>query len=308
MAKLGKVLLTGGGGFIARNLAEHLQTKYEIFTPLHRELDVLDEEAVGQKIDEEHIDYVVHCANVGGGRDTLDVPNVAEKNVRMFLNIARNAHRLKRIINLGSGAEYDVRSYKPQMKEEYFDKHVPIDAYGFSKYVCSKFILMSPQDMVCLRLFGVFGKYEKYYLKFISNAIVKNLLGLPITIKQNVRFDYLSVDDLATVVEYFLGHRGRYRDYNVVSGEVVDLVSIAALVNSLGDKPFEVRILETGMGKEYSGDNSRLRAEMKEFKPSPFKDKVSELYEWYKRNLNSIDKDLLRKGDAYIPLTRTSLT
>lgn len=308
MARLGRVLLTGGGGFIARNLAEHLQAKYEIFAPLHKELDVLDEEALRRKIDEEHIDYVVHCASVGGGRDTLDVPNVVEKNVRMFLNITRNAHRLKRIINLGSGAEYDVRSYKPQMKEEYFDKHVPVDAYGFSKYVCSKFILMSPQDMVCLRLFGVFGKYEKYYLKFISNAIVKNLLGLPITIKQNVRFDYLSVDDLVGVVEYFLGYRGKYRDYNVVSGEVVDLVSIAALVNSLGERPSSVKVLETGMGQEYSGDNSRLRSEMPRFKSPPLKVKVAELYDWYKHNLDLIDMELIKKGDAYIPLTRTSIT
>ena len=71
--------------------------------------------------------------------------------------------------------------------------------YGFSKYLISQYIEKS-DNCVCLRLFGVFGKYEDYEYKFISNAIVKNLLQMPIRIRQNVYFDWLYINDLMKIV------------------------------------------------------------------------------------------------------------
>ena len=45
-----------------------------------------------------------------------------------------------------------------------------------------------------LRLFGVYGKYERYDLRPVSNNILRALSGLPIKIYQDMKLDYLFID------------------------------------------------------------------------------------------------------------------
>ncbi len=57
----------------------------------------------------------------------------------------------------GSGGEYDRQNYIPKMSEQFFDKFIPNDTYGFSKYIMSKAVNNS-NNIYDLRVFGVFGK------------------------------------------------------------------------------------------------------------------------------------------------------
>ena len=175
MQKRKTILITGSTGFIGKNLAEFLEGKkeYDLLRPSHSQLELLDPEKVSEFVEGNSIDVIVHCAAVGGTRKTAydkGKTDVVAKNLRMFFNIARCLGKA-RMVHLGSGAEYGREHCKPRVKEEFFDAHVPEDAYGFSKYVCSKYIEKA-DNLVCLRPFGVFGRYEDYSFKFISNAIV----------------------------------------------------------------------------------------------------------------------------------------
>ena len=38
-----RILLTGGGGFIGRNLNEHLSREHEVLAPSHSQLDLSDD-------------------------------------------------------------------------------------------------------------------------------------------------------------------------------------------------------------------------------------------------------------------------
>lgn len=301
-----KLLITGGRGFIGRNLAEYLRDRYTVFAPGREELNLLDQEAVLDYVDRNKVTLIVHCANVGGGRDTLDVKGVTYHNLAMFFNLTQTFPAVRKMVHFGSGAEYDIRHYIPRMKEDYLGEHIPVDEYGFSKYVCSKYILASQDPITCLRLFGVFGKYETYHTKFISNAIVKNLLSLPITVKQNVYFDYLYVNDLVRIVEHVLTHDMRHKEYNVTPGKPMDLISLAKMANSVGERESEIRVLIPGLGVEYSGDNRRLSGELGDFSFTPIEQAVRELYDWYKMNVGTIDQKLLEEGDGYIPYSRVS--
>ena len=142
------------------------------------------------------------------------------------------------MIFIGSGAVYDMRAYQPKMDEGYFDTSVPADEHGFSKYLIAKYIA-EMDNGVELRVFGIFGKYEDYAIRFISNAICKTLFDLPITIRQNRRFDYLYIDDLMPVIDHFIGAKGRYSAYNVTPDDSIDLYAIAEKVKAKSGKDYK---------------------------------------------------------------------
>lgn len=287
-----RVFISGGSGFIGRNLIEKLSSKYTILAPTHKELNLLDQIAVERFFNNNKINVTVHCSNIGGTRNTVSLPNVALSNLRMFFNIAR-LNKYYRMIFLGSGAEYDKRNPLIKVKERDFDKSVPIDEYGFSKYVCSKYI-QEADNIVNLRLFGVYGKYEDINLRFISYALTRNILGLPIEINQNVIFDYLSIKDLVRIIDHFLQKFPREKFLNVGRGVRIDLLTIAKMVNEIAEKKSEIIVKKEGLNNEYTCDNSFLLKEMPEdFTFTDLKTNLRNLYDYYKSlGIRKLQKEL----------------
>ena len=292
------IFLTGGLGFIGKNFQEYFSEKYCIFSPSHKELDLLDEKAVFEFVKNNKIDIIVHCANVGGGRDSLDETDVVEKNLRMFFNIAKCSDLVEKIIHFGSGAEYDKSKPIIDVREDDTKIIIPKDDYGFYKYICSNFVNNS-NNIINLRLFGVYGKYENYLFKFISNTIVKNILHLPIVIKQNVFFDYLYIDDLLKIVDHFIENDAKMKVLNATRGDKIDLKSLAEIVNEVSDYKSEITIASPGMNNEYSSNNERLKKEIPGLKFTSHTQAIKILYSWYKNNMAMIDKKRIL-NDPYI--------
>lgn len=286
------ILITGGSGFIGRNLVEYYSPRCAVLAPRHGELELLDEDAVRNYLRKHAIDVIIHSASLPGHRNAKDTRHLFYKNVRMFFNLVRNADRFGKMIFLSSGAAYDMRHYLPRMKEEYFDSHVPEDEHGFSKYVCAKTI-EHLDNIVELRLFGVFGKYEDYAIRFISNAICKTLFDLPITIKQNRRFDYLYIDDLGPVIDHFLENAGKHKCYNVTPDAAIELRTLAEKVRTVSEKDLPILIAQPGMGLEYSGDNDRLKEEIPRLRFTDMDDAIRQLHDWYLAGREKIDRELL---------------
>lgn len=306
--KTTRILITGARGFIGKNLVEHLSSavdKYELFYPYHNELELLDEKSVRRFINTNQIDVIIHCAKVGGSRRSgydAGSTDVIYKNLCMFFNLASCLDKQRKMIFLGSGIEYDYRCYKPRMKEDYFGSSVPIDPYGFSKFVCSRHIEHAA-NLVNLRIFGVFGKYEDHECRFISNAILKNLFKLPIVINQNLYFDYTYVNDLVKIIEYFISHKPKYKFYNVTCGKTIDLITIAKKINRLSEYKSRLVVRNKGLNVEYSADNGRLLKELKNFKFTDFDSALKELYFWYRENLHNFNRMHIAK-DEYLKYCR----
>jgi GDP-L-fucose synthase len=152
--------------------------------------------------------------------------------------------------------------------------------------------------MYCLRLFGIFGKYEDYEFKFISNAIVKNLLHMPITIRQNVNFSWLFIDDFVKILDYFLTHTPEKPVYNITPPSTIDLISIAHLINSHADFKSEICVMNEGLNLEYSGNIARLVEEIRDLSFTPMDTAVKDLMEYYRTIIPTIDPEIIR-NDPY---------
>ncbi len=289
-----RVFLTGGSGFVGRNTLEQLGSQFEFFAPSHKELDLLDENAVEKYLKSHPVDVVLHAANWGGSRKETNFTGVVPYNLRAFFNITRCQKYFRRMIFLGSGAEYDKSRELVSVKESDFGHKIPKDDYGFYKFVCSQYI-RKESNIVNLRIFGLFGKYEDYEVRFISNAICKALFDLPITIKQNVYFDYVYINDFVKIIRHFLLQEPKEKFYNIGSGKKIDLASLAEMVKETSRKNLPIVINNLGLNKEYTCDNRLLTRDMAELEFTEPKAAIGELYNWYEGI-----KDQLKKKNFLI--------
>lgn len=292
-----RILVAGGSGFIGRNLVEYLGRNHEVLAPSRAELDLADPDAFDAWFASNDVEAVVHSAVRPGHRNSADPSRQLWTNLRMFFGLMRHADRFRRLVFLSSGAVYDVGRSIERVAEDAFGAALPSDEHGLSKYVIAQYLdemhRAGVHDAVELRLFGVFGRYEDYAIRFVSNAICKALLGLPITLRQNRTFSYLYVNDLCPIVERFLVADHAAAAYNVVPDWTDDLGAIAERVKARSRTDLPIIVGEPGNGLAYSASNARLRAEMPDVRFTPLDEAIDDLFAWYAANLGAIDRSVL---------------
>jgi len=276
-----KILLTGSTSFVGRNILEQLRKKYHFLAPSHTELDLTDTQLVRDFFSSHPIDIVIHCAHVGRYGRVHHIQDAVEKNLKMFFNILANKGKFRKVIHFGSGAEYDKSKPIVRVGEEAFGKRIPSDQYGFSKYLCSLYAEYL-ENIVVLRLFAVYGKYEDYTTRFISDSLSRTALGLPIVINKNAVFDYLYVNDFIKILDFFITHTTKDKSYNVGRGKPIDLLTIARMIQNIANNKSKILINEKGFSNEYTCDNSSLMREMPSFRFTRMEKSLKELYMWYK--------------------------
>jgi len=288
-----KILVTGGNGFIGKNIKEsYLAQKYTIIAPSRLEFDCSDDESVEAYFKKHSFDVVIHSAAKAGHRNVIDTSNLFLTNSRMIFNLLKHQDSWGKLLNMGSGAIYNMENYIPKMQENYFGTHIPKDDHGYNKYILGK-MLPSLNNVYDFRIFGIFGKYEDYAIRFISNAICKSIFDLPITLRQNKKFDYLYVNDLMPILEHFIENNPKEKAFNITPNRSVELLKIAELVKIISQKNIEIKVAQEGYGLEYSGDNTLLSKEIPSLKFTPLEKSIKELYDWYESNKNNLNKDLL---------------
>lgn len=285
-----KILITGASGFVGRNVCEYLkQHRYNVLAPSSKELDCLDEASVETYLIKNKIDIVLHFAVYGDGIDKWkDGTKILEYNLRIFHNFAKCSHLYQRMFYAGSGAEFDKRFPICGVSEEDIGKTIPVDQYGLMKYTINQYIEKS-NNIYNLRLFGIFGKYEYYPIKFISNVCCKAIKGLPLTMRQNVYFDYLWIDDFCRMLEMVLYRELQYHTYNIVSGQKVSLWEICDCVRKISNKELDVYVCKDGLANEYTASNERFMKECTDFIYTPIEKSIESLYHWYVEHEELID-------------------
>lgn len=288
-----RILLTGGTGFIGRNLQEALAERYEVFAPSHQELELLDYEALERYVKEHRIEVIVHGA--------VHVPmfNGAEKeffhDMQMFLHLEKLSRQLEKLLYFGSGAEFDKRYDIRMVREEDLGKTIPTSEYGLAKYTMNS-IARRSDNIYNLRLFGIFGKYELWAIKFLSNLCCKAVFDLPLTIRQDCCFDFLYIRDLPDIVAWFVENTPQHHDYNLCHGIPYRLTELADMVLDVSGKTLPVTLLSQERNRDYSASNTRLRDEISGIHITPMRDALAELYRYYADNRDSIDLEKLKNS------------
>ena len=121
-----KILITGAGGMVGRNLMEHPRAKsYETLAPRRDELDLLDVMAVSDYFQAKQPDMVIHAAGlVGGIQANINSPvRFFTDNIQMGLNVVMSARAcdVKRLMNLGTSCMYP-RDAKNPLREDVIAK------------------------------------------------------------------------------------------------------------------------------------------------------------------------------------------
>lgn len=258
------VLLTGGTGFIGRNIKPYLSERCNLFTPNRFELNLYSEDDVRKYIVDNKIDIVIHSANPNPAKNKLDnQESMFEDSIRMFMNFYQARDCFDMMYTIGSGAEYNKSKDACMVTEDDEFRSVPYDSYGLAKFTINQIVAKS--DKICnLRIFGCFGPTD-HESKFITHAIRCCLKKENITIRQNCYFDYLHVMDLAKIIEYFIYNMPKHTSYNVCTGVRKSLYEIAEEVKRQMGTDNKIILLKDGFNKEYTASNKRLKKELGDY-------------------------------------------
>lgn len=285
------ILLTGGSGFIGRNLYDGLKNKYKIFAPSHKDLELTDEGAVRKYIIKNKIKIVIHTA-------IKYDEHLLENILRMYYSIYKNLDLLDRFINFGSGAEYAKNRDLKNVRETELGKFIPEDDYGFGKLICSQ-LSKDNKKILTLLPFGIFGPGEDYLFKFIANSIVKNLLRLPIKIKQDAVFDYLYINDLIPIIKSILKNKKLSGNFNVATSRPISLKKIAETINKLGKFKSKTSITNKNYNYQYTGSNQKLKNVISDLKITPIEESIKIFYNYYSKQLNILDRKAIVEDNYF---------
>jgi len=284
-----KLLIIGGTGFIGKNLKQYFEGRegFEVYAPTRKELDLFDDKSCLDYVKNLKPDLVIHSA--------VDITSV-ENTLKIFFNIYNAKEYFGHMVQIGSGAEYDKRAYEPRMKESIFKKSIPIDTYGLGKFCIANTLESTEENKVTnLRLFGIFGSYEDYSRRFISNNICNSLAGLPVSLNRNMLFDFIWVDDFSRFLHGIIDKLPLTKtSYNFCSGSPVSLVDLAEIINRLMSNSTDVIVKNSGMNPEYSGDPSIIFNEIGDFDFTPFESSIGKLIKFYKETLTDEDIEIFR--------------
>lgn len=211
-----KILITGAGGFIGTFLSKHF-VNHEITALTRSQLDLTDVFAVNQHFARNYYDAVIHCASQGRNNARSFDRAILSGNVIAWANLATNRSHYGKLINLATGAEFDLDQDINYVDEYEIWNRWPSHTYGLSKNIISRLAHNVP-NFHNLRIFGCFDSSEdnrrplKRCLEQLSN-------NQPFEVNGDKLFDMFSLTDLATVIQAVLDGRITDQDLNCVYPE-----------------------------------------------------------------------------------------
>jgi GDP-L-fucose synthase len=187
MSKI-RILLTGGGGMVGRNLLDHPEIdNFEMLVPPSSELDLRDFNATRTYVSRHKPDMVIHAAGkVGGIQANMREPvGFLLDNLDMGRNIVLAAHQsgVKYLINLGSSCMYP-RNHSGSLREEMVlqgELEPTNEGYALAKVMTAKlceYIMRENaayqyKTLIPCNIYGRFDKFDPAHSHLVPAIIHK---------------------------------------------------------------------------------------------------------------------------------------
>ena len=223
-----KILLTGANGLVGHSIVENkAMQQHKILTPSHKELDLLDYNAVVQYLKKEQPDCIIHAAGkVGGIAANCKAPmEFLLTNMDMGRNIIYGAFEMgvKKFINLGSSCMYPRNSEKPLTEDMVLKGELEPtnEGYALAKVMCARLCeYISRQypefqykTLIPCNLYGRWDKFRTENAHMIPAVIHKLYMAQKNGLKTveiwgtgKARREFMYSGDLADCIAYCLEH------------------------------------------------------------------------------------------------------
>ena len=248
-----KILITGAGGFLGQRLAQEL-SDHTVVALTRQQLNLADASAVAQHFASANYDVVLHCGAAGRNTPAVEDWNIVSNNLASVLNLMIHRYHFGKLINIGTGAEFDITQNIDCAHESEIFNCNPSYSYGLSKNIIARYLKGQP-NCYTLRLFGCFDSNEdnrRLLKKFHSVVSTGSRFDL-----QDREFDMISVDDFVTIVRAVIDNTIQHRDINCVYAQKHKLSEILTMYCELHNLDSSL-INITGSGLNYTGNGRNL--------------------------------------------------
>lgn len=257
--KKGKILFTGGGGFMGRQLVPLLRRDgWEVVSPRSTKVNLENKDEVLELFrseleditdQPEHFDAIIHGAMVGkkfAGKNVIDDKEIVYTNLRMLENLLDHLDKTDMFINFDSGISDKI----VHIKEE--------DPYAFAKYCIAQRVL-NLEKGVNLKSWGCFGPYEDPE-RFFHTNINNYLQGKDIVIHKDKKMDFIYVNDFYKILCYYLQNIkiAFPKEVECVYEKKYYLTEIAEIINNMGEHKVNIVKNEDGIDDPYCGTSNNL--------------------------------------------------
>lgn len=267
--KAGRILVTGGAGFIGSHLTEHLLRSgcevsviddlNDFYSPEFKrdnliaiqkvapirffECDICDQDRVFEAVEAVRPEMIIHLAARAGVRPSLEQPLLYERvNVSgtMVLLEACKAFGVQKFVFASSSSIYGIANRVPFSEEDTRD--LPISPYAATKIagekICYTYSHLYGINAVCLRFFTVYGPRQRPDLAICKfTGMIDRGDPIPVFGDGSSGRDYTYIDDIVEGVMAATQLDCSFDVFNLGNAHPVELNTlIATIEDTLGKK------------------------------------------------------------------------